>query len=218
MDLNSALNELGMLSSVTDSRKEYLREKAKQRKDCFQVVHLNSQYVTCMGPVLRSRRPRLNGQTSDSEIEGASGSRQKHNGQISNTLLDVEEAAVSLRAAKPEPDMLAGQSRVVRHRRTRTRYAKPYQVPGRARRQRRLTDPSADDVDPLNNVQIDNNKVVSEVAASANFHIPVLSRSKSLDELQTKTLQRRHSNSDSQEDSQDNVEVVAKHMKDLTVK
>ena len=207
MDLNVALNELGMLSSVTESRRDFLKEKQaqKQHKDCFQVVQLNTQYVTCMGPVLRSRRPRRNGQSSDSTN-------------------DNEEAVVSLRASKPEHDMYVGEGRVARHRRTRVKYAKPYQVPGRARRQRRITDPS------------DGNKkrsvsASSEDAAMANGidNLPLgasarsLSRSKSMDELESKVKTNGiHSNSDhgntGEKEMPDNVEAVAKHMKDLKVK
>ncbi|XP_072028025.1 uncharacterized protein [Amphiura filiformis] len=210
MELNAALNELGMLSAVTESRKDFLDEKQKQHKDCFQVVQLNSQYVTCMGPVLRSRRPKRNGQINDSDTEGASvsGRPGKHSSS------DIEEAPVSLRATKPEPDMHVGESRVARHRRTRAKYAKPYQIPGRARacRQRRITDPT-DDMQ-----QNSADKAVFELAAAATFHIPVLSRSKSLDELETKGQSTCHSSHDDEIESKDNVEVVAEHMKDLKVK
>lgn len=62
MDLDEALNELGMLSTVTESRKQYLREKQASsritrlykntdnrqqgRKNNFEVIHFNPQYIT----------------------------------------------------------------------------------------------------------------------------------------------------------------------------
>ncbi|KAJ8020477.1 hypothetical protein HOLleu_40076 [Holothuria leucospilota] len=52
MDIDSALNELGMLSAITDSRKDYQTEQEKSKESsCFHVVTANPQFVVNIGAV-----------------------------------------------------------------------------------------------------------------------------------------------------------------------
>ncbi|XP_046990087.1 uncharacterized protein LOC124595402 [Schistocerca americana] len=57
-DLDKALHELGMLSTVTDSSKEYAKEKAQRRdstnRQALNVLHMNTRYVT--GVIIGSRK------------------------------------------------------------------------------------------------------------------------------------------------------------------
>ncbi|XP_049771579.1 uncharacterized protein LOC126146462 [Schistocerca cancellata] len=57
-NLDKALHELGMLSTVTDSSKEYAKEKAQRRdstnRQALNVLHMNTRYVT--GVIIGSRK------------------------------------------------------------------------------------------------------------------------------------------------------------------
>ncbi|PSN46824.1 hypothetical protein C0J52_09568 [Blattella germanica] len=89
--LDAALHELGMLSSVTESRQDYLREQ-KQRQHCIpnrpalNVLQINTRYVTSVavgrrkGPSLRHKpypgpcwgreeRTRTKSENSDVDLE-----------------------------------------------------------------------------------------------------------------------------------------------------
>ncbi|KAK3589219.1 hypothetical protein CHS0354_020080 [Potamilus streckersoni] len=61
MDIDSALNELGMLSTITESRKQYLQERNRTRSESsltskeklaplspnrYQIIHIDKKYVT----------------------------------------------------------------------------------------------------------------------------------------------------------------------------
>ncbi|XP_003725000.1 uncharacterized protein LOC100892076 [Strongylocentrotus purpuratus] len=194
MDLDSALNELGMLSIVTESRKEYLKERVSQNENnmnnatssmqpSFQIVKMNTQFVTCVGSVLASHgRPVITSSSSSSVQNG------------------VMEAEKSSSASKPYPSFLVNEHRVVRtHRPTRRCQRKPYAVPhahrSRTLRSRKLNtnlSTSLDDDVFLEDPQTDCNgngrklrRPSSEAADKASLTVPdiQLHRSKSLDDI-----------------------------------
>ncbi|XP_033127666.1 uncharacterized protein LOC117125309 [Anneissia japonica] len=62
MNVDNALRELGMLSAVTDSRKQFLQEKSRKKEreskksssassSSYQVVRMNPAFITGLGPI-----------------------------------------------------------------------------------------------------------------------------------------------------------------------
>lgn len=200
MDLDSALNELGMLSIVTESRKDFLKERdasqnennmnsaASSQSPSFHIVKMNTQFVTCVGSVLPSNRPFFK----------PTGSSSPKNG--------VMEAEKSSSASHPYPAFLVNEHRVVRTHRPPRRYQKkPYSVPhshrsksSRSRKSRRYLSSSLDDDVFLEDPRTDCNgngrkyRSPSSEAAEKNLYLtlpsPQLHRSKSLDDLHLERL------------------------------
>ena len=196
MDLDSALNELGMLSIVTESRKDYIKERASQRQgvnevasasSSFHIVKMNTQFVTCVGSVPS---------TLNSSLCKVSASPK--NGII-------EEAEKSASAARPYPAFLVNEHRVVRtHRTTRRHQKAPYTVPHshrskapRLRKSKRYFSTSLEDDVFLDDVGTDCNgngrKYRSPSTEPPEKALPtsppiLLHRSKSLDDLHLERL------------------------------
>ncbi|XP_038052125.1 uncharacterized protein LOC119724897 [Patiria miniata] len=159
MDLDAALNELGMLSTVTDSRKDYLNEQARRRtSSCYNVMQMNPEFVTRLGPVCFPLKPKP---------------------QIN----DDDEAPRSLRAGSA-PHLETDDQRVARHKRTKPRFSRPYHIPKHAStgHMRRTTEPNDDNPDTVkmdsaaNSLSLDTNP---ETSPTLHF----LTRSKSVDDL-----------------------------------
>lgn len=57
-ELDKALHELGMLSTVTDSSREYMKEKTQRldstKRQALNVLHMNTRYVT--GVIIGQRK------------------------------------------------------------------------------------------------------------------------------------------------------------------
>ncbi|XP_041466068.1 uncharacterized protein LOC121416651 [Lytechinus variegatus] len=199
MDLDAALNELGMLSIVTESRKEYLKERVSQNENnmnnaasssqapSFHIVKMNTQFVTCVGSVLAKHgRPVVTSSSSSAE-----------NG--------VVEAEKSTSASRPYPSFLVNEHRVVRtHRPPRRCQKKPYALPhshrskaSSSRKGRPYLSTSFEDDVFLEDPQVDCNgngqkhrRPSSEVASKGSLTVPEihLHRSKSLDDIHLERL------------------------------
>ncbi|XP_072175847.1 uncharacterized protein [Diadema setosum] len=194
MELDSALNELGMLSIVTESRRDFLREKSatasaaaasSSPSSSFHVVKMNPQFVTCVGSVLSSSSHPITRRSS------------KGGGQMNG----VMEAEKSLSASHgyPSSSALVSEHRVVRTHRPRCRYQrKPYSVPYRpkvshSRKMKSYLSTSLEDDVFFDDPQTDYNgngrkyrSPSTEAAEKApSLSVPTISlpRSKSLDDL-----------------------------------
>ncbi|XP_022083301.1 uncharacterized protein LOC110975270 [Acanthaster planci] len=195
MDLDVALHELGMLSAVTDSRRDYLNEQAQRRRtsSCYSVLQMNPTYVTCLGPVCYSVKPK-------------------------STEVDVGEAPRSLRASGSVPDLLTDDRRVSRHQRSKPRYSRPYHIPKHASnsRVRRTTGPTEDkrEADKTNSEE-------ASVFLSSNSEVMptvhLLTRSKSVDDLSKTGLPDQVVMSSAVRTQHQELEMVSRHLRDLQV-
>ncbi|XP_033640710.1 uncharacterized protein LOC117300950 [Asterias rubens] len=198
--VDAALNELGMLSSVTDSRKDYLSEQAaaRRRSSSYNVLQLNPTYVTCLGPVSRPERASSNKHTN------------------------VEEAPRSLRASSSVPQLVTTENRVCRRQRSKPRYSRPYHIPKQyvaVTRSRRTTEPSEE---KESMVQLgggtDTSVSVNLDLTSDNDVVPTvhcLTRSKSVDDVRRGAFQGP-SNIQGTSQHQE-LEMVSSHLRDLQV-
>ncbi|XP_070533258.1 uncharacterized protein [Ptychodera flava] len=178
MDIDSALHELGMLSTVTESRKDYLREKESHSEGCtkttkqgFAVIQMNPMFVTKLQPVKAlSQNPILSTKIYvPPELE--------------------PDAEKSRRASYPLPacsDFHVNHNRVAKVHRSKVRFRKPYVVPKRRTSVRRHSE--SEEVDRPN---VDNgNKGEEDVkeTKTEKRHPLRLKRSKSLDDLNLSQL------------------------------
>lgn len=100
MDVDAALNELGMLSAVTDSRRDYrgeLRRKESNSTACFHVVTANPKFVVNIGAVQK------NG-PSTPKLE----SMKKDQNEVNSTIVEPPE----LKKAAAERRTLKASNRV----------------------------------------------------------------------------------------------------------
>ncbi|XP_071109595.1 uncharacterized protein [Haliotis cracherodii] len=129
MDIDSALNELGMLSSVTESRRQFLRERSRTKSEGsvhvsrsspnlangFQILQIDTNYVTGFSAV----SPVASSPASGSLIQ-----RQENQERIrfNSGYRDVEDSL----------EVEARNNRLSRIKLARARrFRKPYNVPGR---------------------------------------------------------------------------------------
>ena len=133
MDIDAALSELGMLSSVTESRRQYLIEKSRQErllrprdrnlsessthptpsnspnKGGYEIVHINPQFVTSLSAGSLNR------------------AAEKSNGANSKTALTI-----GAKYSQENIEYEAKSSRLARVKMARLkRFRKPYDVPWR---------------------------------------------------------------------------------------
>ncbi|KAL3889916.1 hypothetical protein ACJMK2_002234 [Sinanodonta woodiana] len=136
MDIDSALNELGMLSTITESRKQYLQERNRTRSESsltskeklaplspnrYQIIHIDKKYVTGISDFVNS------------------------NAQCSTGPQNSFDIGRSLESSPPVADFVSSYSKLpnlleseiqrklmskIRHAKSR-RFRKPYAVPWR---------------------------------------------------------------------------------------
>ena len=150
MDLDSALNELGMLSSVTDSHKQYEREKERQfartilgarsrnlsepsftgagtpsnspTKGVYQVVQFNSQFITSLSSGLQAcTRP---------SISNASPSNLQKPAALNSSVCERLDFGERYRQEELEQDAKANRLSRLKMSRVK-RFRKPYELPWR---------------------------------------------------------------------------------------
>ncbi|XP_006821649.1 uncharacterized protein LOC102804102 [Saccoglossus kowalevskii] len=200
LDLDSALHELGMLSAVTNSRKEYLKEKESKNDTCktskhgFTVVQMNSAFVTRLQPV--KSLP-----TSWKSLT-----------DIPSHKFD-EETDKSRRASYPLPtgsDFYISHHRVAKMHRSRVRFRKPYTVPKKRACIRRCSE--SDEV-ITSKVDNGNQGEGKEKIKFAKRPVRKIKRSKSLDDL---CLTKLHIDENGTTQRKD-IEKIALNLMNLTV-
>lgn len=130
MDVDSALHELGMISSVTNSRKEYLHERkrssVRELSSRFRIVHIDPTYVTGLSSSTSSNpvSPFKHDKDSSTQIPGHS--QQVLSTEFGTCYRNPEEEANIRR------NMKCRMTRMSRLRAGRYhRFRKPYEVPWR---------------------------------------------------------------------------------------
>ncbi|XP_077990356.1 uncharacterized protein LOC144444711 [Glandiceps talaboti] len=208
MDIDAALHELGMLSAVTESRREYLKENECRSESCtkltkqgFTVVQMNPMFVTQLQPVKTlPLTPTMSTRIQSSPMIGS-------------------EAEKSRRASFPPPnctDFHVNHNRVAKIHtyRSRVRFRKPYSVPSKRvsfRRHSESEDPSSPKVD--NGIK-DETQEDCKVKEEESTPQPVkIKRSKSLDDLTLTRVQREENSVIERLD----VENISKNFQDLKV-
>ena len=159
MDLDSALSELGMLSTVTDSRKQYLQEQAMRfrhsglcprnrnhsepsitaagtpanspTKGMYQIIHMNSQFVTSLSTGLAACT-----QPSTSSSPPLSPSAPTSSSLLQKPVMKSSTACECLdfgeKYGQDDLDQEARSSRLSRLKLSRMkRFRKPYELPWR---------------------------------------------------------------------------------------
>ena len=131
MDVDSALHELGMISSVTNSRKEYMRERSRHRiKDPmsprFKIVQIDPTYVTGLSSSSPSKDPGAPFSCDTDSNTNTTRHSQSIQSRFGTGYRDPEEEANIRR------NMSCRITRMSRLRAGRyQRFRKPYEVPWR---------------------------------------------------------------------------------------
>lgn len=208
MDVDSALHELGMLSTVTESRKQFLREREKsQERDLkprsnpnspakgFHVLQMNPQYVTNLlvapsgGGIVRTARTR----------------------GLSVRDRNVSNCAVPV-GWQCEGDSTSGPLKCTRRVRSVYRFKKPYEVPWRD-----CEKTMCDSLVTTKSGSRERNISESEVI---ELEAPGFVRSKSLDDLQVdlnKLLDSKVEIGNVVRDKKE-IDKVSQHLQNLQVK
>ncbi|XP_054708085.1 uncharacterized protein LOC129217766 [Uloborus diversus] len=123
MELDAALHELGMLSTITDSRLDYLRNKVKKRNRSSKslcVVQMNSDFVTEFSLSKSSAVP-----------NGESESEEENNG--TSTPEDIRIQCPVLEMLPPTWKLDFNTRRKIKRAMTRHYKFKPYDFPWRSK-------------------------------------------------------------------------------------
>ncbi|XP_014681623.1 PREDICTED: uncharacterized protein LOC106821370 [Priapulus caudatus] len=213
MDIDSALHELGMLSTVTESRRQFLRERECARepkpssnpnspaKPGFRVLHMNSQYVTGLLVAPASAAVRT-GRTKS--LRGL----RERNRNVGAPYARADAAA----AVAAGPGKSAGRMRSAR------RFKRPYQVPWHDSAHTTARDASAPPpVDPPPPARERN---ISESSELPQWEPAGFARSKSLDDLRVDLGKLLEVPAEGRSVVRDKKEIdkVSQHLQNLQVK
>lgn len=179
MDVDAALNELGMLSAVTDSRKQYLDERKRSKSETklsqydtnvvickkYRVLQIDPSYVTGFNTEsgLKDDMTFKSGKSTE-----CSSSTLSHNGLSSNFQYRIQSDRLEVDAR---------ERRLSRIRMSRLRrFRKPYEVPWRLYHSFQESELSRDSSSPSPQSK-------SNSSSPVKFSDAPLVRSKSLDNL-----------------------------------
>ena len=214
MDLDTALNELGMLAAVTESRRQYLHERSRSKSESqgndsdpsltnqstgIRIINMNPQYVVGVS-------------TGSNIVTGNQASKHSQSEQAgSSNPLGSKYSQDSL-----ESDARA--SRVARVKLSRIkRFRKPYVVPWRLRNEPDL----AQNFTVKINCKLEKSVISSNTSTPEKLpqevNLPLVTRSKSLDDLDLSKLQIAEAEKNNYIIQKKEIETMSQNLKDLQV-